>query len=834
MSTQTKVQTSSAPSDEHGPEFYKQRFQTAFQRHLEFSLAKDKYSATSYDKFLALCYAARDRLIQRWIKTQQAYYSQDVRRVYYLSLEFLMGRSLGNSLINLGLWDTARAAMYDLGLDINDMLEQELEAGLGNGGLGRLAACFLDSMATLELPAYGYGLRYDYGMFHQKIRNGFQEEHPDNWLRSPNPWEISRPEYTVPVHFKGRVVSRKNDKGSLVFDWIDTEEVLACPFDTPIPGYGTHTVNTLRLWSAKSAEDFGLNYFNSGDYLDASKDIALAESITKVLYPNDSSMNGKELRLKQQYLLCSATLQDILRRYKKFHRDCGNLAEKVALQLNDTHPTIAIPELMRLLIDEESLSWEQAWDITTRIFAYTNHTLLPEALEKWGVDLMSALLPRHMQIIFEINYRFLKQVSWKHPGDTDRLGRMSLIEEGPNRSVRMAYLAVVGSHAVNGVAKLHSELLQTRVLSDFYEMTPGKFHNKTNGITPRRWLLKANPPLAALITEKIGPEWAKDFARIKDLEKFAEDPEFIKRWQEVKRLNKQALSDLIRYVQNFETRPEALFDVQVKRIHEYKRQALNVLHIIHLYNEIKSGRAADMVPRTFIFGGKAAPGYFMAKLVIKLINSVAEVVNSDPDSRRLLQVVFLEDYRVSLAERIFPASDLSEQISTAGTEASGTGNMKFAINGALTIGTLDGANIEIRQEVGEENIFIFGLTTEQVREKKAAGYNPREYVERDPRLGAILNLFRTAHFSPEDPGLFTPFIDSLLNQDEYMLLADFSDYVACQQKVSELYRDPDSWTRKAILNVARMGYFSSDRTILEYNRDVWHATPTPITLSGQE
>ena len=834
MSPSTKVQEPSVDSEPSGAEFPKQSFQAAFRRHLKYSLGKDNYSATPYDKYLALCYAVRDKLIQRWIKTQQTYYKQDSRRIYYLSLEFLIGRSLGNAMINLGIWEEAGAALSELGMDLEELLEQELEAGLGNGGLGRLAACFLDSMATLELPAYGYGLRYDYGMFHQKIRNGFQEEHPDNWLRQTNPWEISRPEYTVTIHFKGRVVSRKNDHGALVFDWIETEDVLAFPYDMPVPGYENNTVNTLRLWSAKSADEFGLNYFNSGDYLDASKDIAMAESISKVLYPNDSSMNGKELRLKQQYFLCAATLQDILRRYKKFHKDCGRLAEKVTLQLNDTHPAIAIPELMRLLIDLEWLSWEQAWDITTRVFAYTNHTLLPEALEKWGVDLMGRLLPRHMQIIFEINTRFLKQVSWKHPADLDRLKRMSLIEEGDHRSVRMAYLAVVGSHAVNGVAALHSELLQTRVLQDFYEMTPEKFHNKTNGITPRRWLLKANKPLAALITEKIGAGWAKDFSEIRGLEKFAGDSAFAERWREVKRLNKRLLADFILHTQNIEVHPDALFDVQIKRMHEYKRQALNVLHIVHLYNEIKAGRGKDMVPRVFIFGGKAAPGYFMAKLIIKLINSVAEVINNDPDSRRLLQVVFMEDYRVSVAERIFPASDLSEQISTAGTEASGTGNMKFAINGALTIGTLDGANIEIREEVGEDNIFIFGMTTEQVREKKMAGYFPASLLEKDARLQAVFDLFRVGHFSPEDPELFTPFLNSLLHHDEYMLLEDFSDYVACQGRVSDLYRNPESWTQKAILNVARMGKFSSDRTIFEYNRDVWKATPTLITSTDAD
>jgi starch phosphorylase len=811
----------------------KEAFQAAFFRHLQLSLGKDKYSATAYDRYLAVAYAVRDKLIERWIQTQHTYYRQDVKRIYYLSMEFLMGRTLGNAILNLGLEEVVEQAVYDLSLDMEEIRNMELEAGLGNGGLGRLAACFLDSMATLQLPAYGYGIRYDYGMFHQTIKNGFQHENPDNWLRLTNPWEIARPEYTVTIQFKGRVVTRKNPQGNVVFEWVDTEDVLACPYDTPIPGYGNATVNTLRLWSAKSADEFGLHYFNSGDYLEASKDIALAESISKVLYPNDTSMNGKELRLKQQYFLCAATLNDIIRRHKKYHKDCSRLAEKVSLQLNDTHPTIAIPELMRILVDLEGYSWEQAWDTTTKVFAYTNHTLLPEALEKWSVDLMGRLLPRHLQIIFEINYRFLKQVSWKYPGDVERLKRMSLIEEGENRSVRMAYLAIVGSHSVNGVAQLHTDLLKSLVVKDFYDLSPQKFNNKTNGITPRRWLKKANKGLSALITEHIGDGWVKDFSQIRKLEPFAHDDSFVKRWQQVKLENKRRLAEYVGNVKDVAMNPNTLFDVQVKRMHEYKRQLLMVLHIIHLYNEVKAGKGRDMVPRTFIFGGKAAPGYFMAKLIIKLINAVADVVNADPDTRDLLQVLFLEDYRVSLAEKIFPASDLSEQISTAGKEASGTGNMKFSINGALTIGTLDGANIEIREEVGAENFFLFGLTAEQVLARKAAGYNPLEYIDKDPRLMAVMELFRTGYFSPEEPGLFNPLIDSLIVKDEYMLMADFGDYVACQQKVSDLYRDYDRWTRMAILNVARMGKFSSDRTILEYNRDIWHAAQIPIDMGEQ-
>ncbi len=812
----------------------KELFQAAFFRHLQLSLGKDKYSATSYDRYLAVAFAVRDKLIERWIQTQHTYYRHDVKRIYYLSMEFLMGRTLGNAVLNLDMEAVVKGAMYDLSLDMEEVQNMELEAGLGNGGLGRLAACFLDSMATLQLPAYGYGIRYDYGMFHQTIKNGFQQEHPDNWLRLTNPWEIARPEYTATIQFKGRVVTRKNAQGNVLFEWVDTENVLACPYDSPIPGYGNKTVNTLRLWSAKSADEFGLHYFNSGDYLEASKDIALAESISKVLYPNDTSMNGKELRLKQQYFLCAATLNDIIRRHKKYHKDCSRLAEKVSLQLNDTHPTIAIPEMMRILVDLEAFSWEQAWDITTSIFAYTNHTLLPEALEKWSVDLLGRLLPRHLQIIFEINYRFLKQVSWKYPGDVERLKRMSLIEEGETRSIRMAYLAIVGSHSVNGVAQLHTDLLESLVVKDFYDLSPTKFNNKTNGITPRRWLKKANKGLSGLITESIGDGWVKDFSLIRKLEPFAQDASFVKRWQGIKLENKKRLATYVSNSNDIKMNPMTLFDVQIKRIHEYKRQTLNILHIIHLYNEIKAGRNKNSVPRTFIFAGKAAPGYFVAKLCIKLINAVADVVNADPDTRDLLNVIFLEDYRVSLAEMIFPASDLSEQISTAGKEASGTGNMKFSINGALTIGTLDGANVEIREEVGAENFFLFGLTAEQVMAKRASGYNPMEYIDKDPRLMAVMDLFRTSYFCPEEPNLFNSLVDGLIFKDEYMLMADFSDYIACQQKVSELYRNQDEWTRKAILNVARMGKFSSDRTILEYNRDIWQAKPVPVEFDLPE
>ncbi len=806
----------------------KDAFKAAFFHHLQSSLGKDNFSATDYDKYLALALAVRDKLIEKWIQTQHIYYKVDAKRVYYLSMEFLMGRSLGNSLLNLQMEEVVAKAIDEMGMNMEHLRETELEAALGNGGLGRLAACFLDSMATLELPAYGYGIRYDYGMFHQTINEGFQQEHPDNWLRLTNPWEIARPEYTVEVQFKGRVVTRKDVHGHLLFDWVETEKVLASPYDTPIPGYGNNTVNTLRLWSAKSADDFGLHYFNSGDYIEASKDIALAESISKVLYPNDTSMNGKELRLKQQYFLCAATLQDVIRRHKKMHKDCSNLAEKASLQLNDTHPALSIAEMMRILVDEEQIHWEPAWEITTAVFSYTNHTLLPEALEKWSVDLLGKLLPRHLQIIFEINYRFMKQVSWKYPGEVERLKRMSLIEEGEERSVRMAFLAIIGSHSVNGVAELHTELIKSHLVKDFYDLTPEKFNNKTNGITPRRWLRKSNRLLSNLISEKIGDGWVKDFSQIKKVEKFSEDAAFIRRWQEIKLENKQRLADFILQSEGIEVNPQGIFDVQIKRIHEYKRQLLNILHVIHLYNEIKAGKGASIQPRTYLFAGKAAPGYHVAKLIIKFINSVADVVNADPDSRGILKVVYLENYRVSLAERIFPASDLSEQISTAGKEASGTGNMKFAINGALTIGTLDGANIEILEEVGKENIFIFGLTADEVMQKKAAGYNPLEYIDKDPNLMAVMELLRTGYFCPEDPNLFNPLIDGLILKDEWMLMADFGAYLACQRKVAESYADYDGWTRKAILNLARMGKFSSDRTIGQYNEEIWRAPRVSI------
>lgn len=795
-----------------------------FLRHRHYSLAKDEYTATDYDNFLSLAYTVRDMLFDRWIKTQQTYYNKDVKRVYYLSLEFLMGRTLGNALVNLGIEKEAEVAMKELGLDIAELREEEKDAGLGNGGLGRLAACFLDSMATLGMAGYGYGIRYDYGIFNQKFVNGYQVEEPDDWLKLGYPWEIERCEFQLRVRFYGNVRVVKDEKGNEKYLWENTQDVLAIPFDVPVPGYKNDVVNTLRLWTSRATNEFDFHDFNAGNYIDAVEEKNLSENISKVLYPNDNSVAGKILRLKQQYLFVAASLWDIIRRYKKHHKDFKDFPNKVAIQLNDTHPAIAVAELMRLLVDEENLPWDEAWSITQQVFGYTNHTLMPEALEKWPVAMMEELLPRHMQIIYKINADFLAEVSRRFPGDVDRLRRMSLIDESGERYVRMAWLATVGSHSINGVAALHTELLKKELFHDFYEMFPERFNNKTNGITPRRWLLKSNPALSALITEKIGDEWTVDLFKLRGLEKYADDKAFQKEWQAIKLENKKRLAKIIAEECGVEVNVNSMFDVQVKRLHEYKRQLLNALHIVHLYNEIKENPSMDFVPRTFIFGAKAAPGYFMAKLIIKFINNVAKVVNSDPVVGNKIKVVFLPNYRVSLAEKIFPAADLSEQISTAGTEASGTGNMKFALNGALTIGTLDGANVEIAEEVGMENIFIFGLKVEEVEALKKQGYHPYHYYETNPNIRKVIDLIASGYFSQgEDPNLFKPLVDNLLYSDPYLCLADFQLYADCQKKVSEAYLDQVSWTRKSILNVARIGKFSSDRTIIEYNRDIWKA-----------
>jgi glycogen phosphorylase len=807
-----------------------------FLEHLEYTLGKDKYSATKYDGFNALAYAVRDKLVERWLDTQQAYYNLDNKRVYYISMEFLMGRTLGNSLINLGLWEDFKEAISSLGYDFDDILAEEQDAGLGNGGLGRLAACFLDSMATMSIPAYGYGIRYEYGIFRQSIVDGAQIEIPDNWLRYRNPWELDRQEHLHTVRFYGRVITTiDKQNGKLVREWVDTEDVMAMAYDTPIPGYETHTVNTLRLWSAKSSRDFDLKFFNEGNYIRAVEKKMQSETISKVLYPADNVIEGKELRFKQEYFLASATVHDVLYRFKKKHQDMRLLPEKVAIQLNDTHPTLAIPELMRVLIDLEGVDWDEAWEITKKTFAYTNHTILPEALELWPVWFFEQILPRHLQLIYDINERFIKEVKARFPDDPQRIARMSLVEEHWERKIRMAHLAIVGSHSVNGVAALHSEILKNELFRDFYEMYPEKFNNKTNGITQRRWLKMSNPLLSGLIDEYIGDAWTTDLYELQKLRQHGDDPQLLARWQQVKRRNKE---DLCRYIfrhNNIEVDPDSLFDVQVKRIHEYKRQLLNVLHIITLYNRIKDNPAAQVVPRTFIFGGKAAPAYVAAKLIIRLINQVASVVNRDPDVAGRIKVVFLANYTVSLAERIFPASDLSEQISTAGTEASGTGNMKFALNGALTIGTLDGANIEIMEEVGRENIFIFGLTASEVGELKVRGYNPREFYNANWELKRVLDQIASGFFSPGNPELFRPLTDSLLNLgDHYMLLADYASYVTCQQEVGALFMQRDEWARKAILNTAGMGKFSSDRTIEEYAREIWGIEPIDIRPGAAE
>ncbi len=812
----------------------KESLQNSFVSHLEYSCAKDEYSATEHDSFNSAALMVRDRMIERWIETQQTYYRNDAKRVYYLSLEFLIGRTLGNSLINLDLYDETAEALREIGYDLEKLRETEWDAGLGNGGLGRLAACFMDSMATLHLPAYGYGIRYDYGIFFQSIVNGYQVESPDSWLRYGNPWEFERPEYLYPVNFHGMVQQREEDDGAR-YEWIDTETIMAMAYDTPIPGFRNNTVNNMRLWSAKSTREFNLEYFNSGDYEKAVSEKARSENISRVLYPNDNIFEGKELRLKQEYFFVSATLQDIVRRYKKDHEGFDLFPEKVAIQLNDTHPAVAIPELMRILMDLEGLPWDRAWEITVRTFAYTNHTVLPEALERWPVSLFGSVLPRHLQIVYEINRRFLDEIRERFPGDPGRIARMSVIEEGPEQKVRMANLAIIGSHSVNGVAALHTEIIKEQLFRDFFELWPDKFNNKTNGITQRRWLKLCNRGLASLITSKIGDRWITDLSALRDLEPLADDPAFRKAWRGVKAANKALLGGYIMSHNGIAVDPASIFDCQVKRIHEYKRQLLNVLHVITLYNRLKDKTGVDTAPRTVIFAGKAAPGYYMAKLIIKLINAVAERVNDDPDIGGALKVLFLRNYCVSNAEKIIPAADLSEQISTAGMEASGTGNMKFALNGALTIGTLDGANIEIMEEVGRENIFIFGLDAAGINRVRRDGYNPRGIYETDAGLRRVLDMIGDGSFSPEDRGLFRPIVDALLNHgDRYMLLADYESYVKCQDLVSETYRDEERWTRMSILNVVRMGKFSTDRTIAEYAGEIWGVKPVPITLSESQ
>jgi starch phosphorylase len=798
-----------------------------FNRHLHFTLVKDRNVATIRDYYYALAHSVRDSLVSRWIRTQQHHYAVNPKRVYYLSLEYLVGRSLQNTMINLGIQSSVDEALYQMGLDIEELEDLEEDAGLGNGGLGRLAACFLDSMATLGLAAYGYGLRYEYGIFAQKIINGEQTEEPDDWLRFGNPWEKARPEYMLPIHFFGKVVDTPTGK-----KWIDTQVVFAMPYDSPVPGYQNNIVNTMRLWSAKSPVEFNLKFFNDGDYIQAVLDRNTAENITRVLYPNDNLFEGKELRLKQEYFMCSATLQDIIRRFKATKKgvqprtDFNNFPDKVALQLNDTHPALAIPELMRILMDIEGLSWEAAWDITVKTCAYTNHTVLPEALERWSVSLMSSILPRHMQIIYQINFLHLQDVQKRWPNDNARLKRMSLIEEDGDKRVNMAHLSIVGSHAINGVARIHSDIIKNDLFRDFYELTPEKFQNKTNGITPRRWLLLCNPNLSDIIGERIGDNWITHLDELTNLNELVNDESFILDVQKVKQENKMKLAHWLESEYNVKINVNSMFDIQVKRIHEYKRQLLNCLHIITLYNRIKQNPDAEYVPRTVMIGGKAAPGYYMAKKIIKLINYVGNVVNNDQVVGDRLKVLYLENYRVTFAEKIIPAADLSEQISTAGTEASGTGNMKFMLNGALTIGTLDGANVEMAEEMGNENIFIFGMNVDEVELLKRKGYNAHTYYESIPELKQCVDQIQNGYFSPNNHDEFKDIVDVLLKWDRFFLLADYQDYIKAQDKVSETYMDQKKWTRMCIRNIASAGKFSSDRTITEYAREIWNVEPS--------
>jgi len=786
--------------------------------------------ATKNDYYMALAYAVRDRMLQRWISTAAAYTEQGSRTVAYLSAEFLTGPHLGNNLINLGIFDRVREAMNEIGMDLDDLLRQEVEPGLGNGGLGRLAACFIESLATLEVPSVGYGIRYEFGIFHQEIADGWQVEKTDKWLHNGNPWEIIRPEWAVDVKLGGRTEQYVDEHDRPRVRWVPDKTVCGVPYDTPILGFRSNTANTLRLWRAEAPESFDFAAFNSGDYYGAVNQKIISENLSKVLYPNDEQLRGKELRLEQQYFFVSCSLQDMLRILRVQKIPLRRFHEKFAVQLNDTHPAVAIPELMRLLVDEHHLPWADAWEVTRKTFAYTNHTLLPEALERWPVAVFGRVLPRHLEIVGEINARFLDEVRMRFLGDESRISRLSLIDESGERYVRMAHLACVGSHAINGVAELHSELLKTDLLRDFHELWPHKFSNKTNGVTPRRWMVLSNPRLAALITQRIGDGWVKDLSRLRALEPLAGDGEFRERWHAIKLENKRDLASLAMRETGIAVDPHSLFDVLVKRIHEYKRQHLQVLHIVALYHRIKSDASADIQPRTFIFGGKAAPGYRTAKLMIKLITAVGDVVNRDPDVRDRLKVVFLPNFNVTNGQRVYPAADLSEQISTAGKEASGTGNMKFCMNGALTIGTLDGANIEIRNEVGAENFFLFGLDTPAVYALKERGYRPAEYYAGNAELREVLDLIRGGFFSHGDADLFRQLVDDLLINDPYMLLADFQSYVECQARVSEAYRDAGRWTRMSILNTARSGKFSSDRSIREYCEDIWNAGPVPIRL----
>ena len=802
----------------------------SFLDNLIFVQGRSTERATVNDLYMALAHTVRDRLVERWIQTVKNYQAQDVRVVCYLSAEFLTGPHLANNLINLGIYDETEQAMRQLGISLNTLIEQEEEPGLGNGGLGRLAACFMDSMATLDIPAIGYGIRYEYGIFNQQIRDGWQVESTDKWLRLGNPWALERPEDAFEVKMGGRTESRTDAKGRVRVEWIPQWVVRGVPHDTPILGYRTNTANTMRLWAAQAVESFDFGTFNQGDFLGAVAEKVSSENISKILYPNDTGFQGKQLRLEQQFFFVSCSLQHIVKIQVTQHRPLAELHRNFAIQMNDTHPAISVAELMRLLIDEHDMEWDAAWHVTENTLSYTNHTLMPEALEQWPLNLFGALLPRHLEIIDEINRRHLENVRKKFPGDEGRVQRLSLINEDGDKFVRMANLAALGSHAINGVAELHTALLKTHVLSDFYALTPEKFSNKTNGVTPRRWMVLSNPRLATLLTARLGPGWIYDLEKVRRLEPLVDDKEFRAEWRAIKRENKLQLSAYIQERLGITTDPESIFDVLVKRLHEYKRQHLLILYILTLYKRIQRDPDLDVTPRTFIFGGKAAPGYQMAKLIIKLIHSVGEAINSDPLVRGRLKVVFLPDYNVKLGQRVYPAADLSEQISLAGKEASGTGNMKFAMNGAVTIGTLDGANVEIREEVGAENFYLFGLTAPEVESRKREGYKPRAIFEANTMLHEVLDSLSNGDFSRGDKALFEPLINSLLTTDEYMLLADYQAYVDCQDQVSAAYKDQEAWTRMSILNVARIGKFSSDRAIRDYCADIWKTWPVKIQL----
>ena len=800
-----------------------------YRRYFTYTLGQNKYCHSVNYYYKALALTVRDRLMEHWKKTRYSYIESHCKRGYYLSLEFLMGRTLGNAMLNLGITDTADQAMQQLGINLEELADAEIDAGLGNGGLGRLAACFLDSCAALQLPVMGYGIRYEYGMFRQRIVDGRQIEEPDHWLRDGNPWEQERPEFTQRVRFGGRTEHYQSDSGEQRVRWVDSHDVLAVPYDIPIPGYRNDTVNTLRLWKAAATDAFDLGEFNAGDYAESVATKNEAENITMVLYPNDASENGKVLRLRQQYFLASASLQDVVARWEMVRKgDFSGFAADNCFQLNDTHPSCAVPELMRILMDEQGMGWDQAWGITCQTMAYTNHTLLPEALEKWPLPLFGLLLPRILEIILEINARFIAEVSCQWPGDVNRMRRMSIIEEGPVPQIRMAYLAIVGSFSVNGVAALHSQLLVQGLFRDFHELWPHKFNNKTNGVTPRRWIAHCNPGLTRLVSDTIGDGWVADLQQIGRIATSADDPDFRLRWDEVKLANKERLSALIQAKCNVTFNPAGLFDVQVKRIHEYKRQLLNLLHVVHLYDRIKRGDTTGWTNRCVLIGGKAAPGYAMAKLIIKLINNVAQVVNADPDVGDMLKVAFLPNYNVTAMEIICPGTDLSEQLSTAGKEASGTGNMKFMMNGALTIGTLDGANIEIREEVGEENFFMFGLTSDEVEELRG-NYDPCGIISHDDELQKVMTLLRCGHFNLFEGGLFDPIINAICSpHDPWMVAADFRSFVDAQKRVAEAYQDRERWTRMSITNTACSGKFSTDRTISDYNEDIWHLKPMSI------